>query len=145
LLRSVTKYGTAVSGISTIAEVDILGSTSLSLPDAASLNINSGTNGVLANIKLGEGKLSVIAKALVSYNSPKIDITANTSITFNGPLFESKNSLIKLGSGASHPAVLGDLLLQYLISHTHPTGVGPSGPPIVPPPTNILSQVVTLK
>ena len=44
-----------------------------------------------------------------------------------------KSNAIKLGSdGASEGLVLGDALLQLFNQHTHPTGVGPSGPPVQP-------------
>ena len=40
---------------------------------------------------------------------------------------------IKLGSnGASEGMVLGDAFMSLFNSHTHPTGVGPSGPPTSP-------------
>jgi uncharacterized protein involved in type VI secretion and phage assembly len=44
-----------------------------------------------------------------------------------------KSDAIKVGSdGASEGLVLGDALLTLFNSHTHPTGVGPSGPPVNP-------------
>jgi uncharacterized protein involved in type VI secretion and phage assembly len=44
-----------------------------------------------------------------------------------------KSTAIKIGSsGASEGLVLGDALMQLFNSHTHPTGVGPSGPPTQP-------------
>ncbi len=54
-----------------------------------------------------------------------------------------KSPLIKLGKNAPHPVALGDLLISWLISHTHNcTAPGyPSGPP-VPPPTGLLSKTV---
>ncbi len=49
----------------------------------------------------------------------------------DGVTIDSK--AIKLGSsGASEGVVLGDALLRLFNSHTHPTGVGPSGPPVQP-------------
>lgn len=39
---------------------------------------------------------------------------------------------IKLGKSAAEPLVLGQKLMQMFNSHTHPTGVGPSGPPAQP-------------
>jgi len=40
---------------------------------------------------------------------------------------------VKIGSGsAAQSLVLGDALMQLFNSHTHPTGVGPSGPPVQP-------------
>ena len=39
---------------------------------------------------------------------------------------------IELGEGAIEKLVKGSTFLTYFNSHTHPTGVGPSGTPIVP-------------
>ncbi len=50
---------------------------------------------------------------------------------------------VKLGSSASEKVVLGDTFMQYFNSHTHPTGVGPSGPPVQPMTTSQLSTKVT--
>ena len=47
-----------------------------------------------------------------------------------GPL-AIQADLIKL-AGDSYSVPLGQALLQWLDSHTHTTGVGPSGPPITP-------------
>ena len=49
---------------------------------------------------------------------------------------------IKLGAGAKAPVVLGDALQQLFNQHTHPTGVGPSGPPAQPLTGGQLSSVV---
>ena len=44
-----------------------------------------------------------------------------------------KAQKIKLGSdAATEPLVLGNTFLQFFNTHTHPTGVGPSGPPAAP-------------
>lgn len=45
-----------------------------------------------------------------------------------------KNGNVGLAKGAlegPHNAILGDLLAALFDAHTHPTGVGPSGPPVV--------------
>ena len=49
---------------------------------------------------------------------------------------------IKLGAGAKAPVVLGDALQQLFNQHTHPTGVGPAGPPARPLTGGQLSSVV---
>jgi hypothetical protein len=55
-----------------------------------------------------------------------------------------KAQKIKLGSdSATEPLVLGNTFLQYFNSHTHPTGVGPSGPPTPPMTPGQLSTKVT--
>lgn len=46
---------------------------------------------------------------------------------------------IKLGKEATEKVVLGDTFMQFFNSHTHPTGVGPSGPPVQPMTTSQLS------
>ncbi|AGP41501.1 phage baseplate assembly protein V [Sorangium cellulosum] len=43
-----------------------------------------------------------------------------------------KADKIKLGDGAAKAVILGDDFQQLFNSHTHPTGVGPSGPPAQP-------------
>jgi uncharacterized protein involved in type VI secretion and phage assembly len=50
---------------------------------------------------------------------------------------------IKLGASASEKVVLGDTFMQFFNTHTHPTGVGPSGPPTQPMASNHLSSKVT--
>lgn len=47
-------------------------------------------------------------------------------------------------NGDEQQAILGNLFKQYFDTHTHPTGVGPSGVPIVPMPDSTLSQKVKL-
>lgn len=47
---------------------------------------------------------------------------------------------IKLGANASEKLVLGDTFMQFFNAHTHPTGVGPSGPPTQPMSSSQLSS-----
>lgn len=51
-----------------------------------------------------------------------------------------KASKIKLGESATEPLVLGQSFMQLFNTHTHPTGVGPSGPPASPMTPSQLSQ-----
>lgn len=50
---------------------------------------------------------------------------------------------IKLCDGATEKVVLGDAFMQLFNQHTHPTGVGPSGPPTPPMTATHLSAKVT--
>jgi len=43
-----------------------------------------------------------------------------------------KSQNIELGEGAIEKLVLGSTFLTFFNAHTHPTGVGPSGVPVVP-------------
>lgn len=49
---------------------------------------------------------------------------------------------IKLGASAGEKVVLGDTFMQLFNQHTHPTGVGPSGPPTPPMAASHLSTKV---
>lgn len=51
-------------------------------------------------------------------------------------------SALNLGAaGASHPLPLGDKLIVWIMSHTHP-GLSPTAVPIQPPPPDLLSRKV---
>ncbi len=53
---------------------------------------------------------------------------------------------IELGEGAAERIILGDTFLTLFNSHTHPTGVGPSGTPVVPMQAEVhLSQISKTK
>lgn len=78
-------------------------------------------------------------------NGVKIETTAKVVVS-GATEFSVDASSIKLGgSGAAKSAVLGESLLSWLNSHTHPTGVGPSGPPTSPASSSLLSTTVKLK
>lgn len=49
-------------------------------------------------------------------------------------------AMVKLGSSASEPVIKGQSFLSAYLMHTHPTGMGPSGPPI---PTSEMSSLST--
>ncbi|WP_437755107.1 phage baseplate assembly protein V [Sorangium sp. So ce1389] len=51
-----------------------------------------------------------------------------------------KADKIKLGDAAQKAVILGDDFMQLFNSHTHPTGVGPSGPPAQPMQSSHLSK-----
>ena len=53
-----------------------------------------------------------------------------------------KAETIKLGASAGEKVVLGDTFMNFFNTHTHPTGVGPSGPPTQPMASNHLSAKV---
>lgn len=64
----------------------------------------------------------------------EIRITSSGEVTI-------KADKIKLGDSAGQKLVLGDAFKTLFNSHTHPTGVGPSGPPTQPMTTQHLSRV----
>lgn len=58
--------------------------------------------------------------------------SAYITIKNDATVVELEGVEIKLGSAATERAVLGDALKTLYDAHTHPTGVGPSGPPVAP-------------
>ncbi len=77
-----------------------------------------------------DGGVVVVAEA----SGAEIRITAAGDVTI-------KADKIKLGENAGQKLVLGDALMTLFNSHTHPTGVGPSGPPVQPMTAQHLSRV----
>jgi hypothetical protein len=65
---------------------------------------------------------------------------AEVRITADGEVIVTAGT-IKLGADAAEPLVLGDAFKQLFNSHTHPTGVGPSGTPVEPMGDAHLSSV----
>lgn len=157
-LRHRSKYGTKLSE-ETIFEVDEEGNVILNIPILASegaiLNVGSGPmTGADLKITVARDVLISVGKAIVLDALQNIDITTKTTLTaealqeieFKGPKFSANNVLVSLAQGADTPAVRGQPLVDWLTSHTHPTAVGPSGPPVqIPTLPTILSTVVTLK
>lgn len=76
-----------------------------------------------------EGEVVVLANG---NDKTEIRLTKNGEIIL-------KADKIKLGDGASKAVVLGDDFQQLFNMHTHPTGVGPSGPPVQPMQASHLS------
>jgi uncharacterized protein involved in type VI secretion and phage assembly len=78
----------------------------------------------------GAGVISIIA----GDDGAEVKIDANGVVTI-------KAGTIKLGNNAAQKLVLGDAFRTLFNSHTHPTGVGPSGPPAQPMQSSHLSSV----
>jgi hypothetical protein len=89
-----------------------------------------------------------------------INVTKDATITVTGDVkVESENATVKantkavidapaieLSEGATEAVIKGTAFKSLYDAHTHPTGVGPSGPPIVPmdaAPGTHLSTIVT--
>lgn len=81
-----------------------------------------------------EGGVVVVAEA----QGAEVRIAASGEITL-------KADRINLGDGAAQKLVLGDAFQALFNSHTHPTGVGPSGPPVQPMTAQHLSRVSKTK
>jgi len=90
--------------------------------------------------KAGPGHLVLRSKAghrVVFDDDGEIVIVANGNdqaeirLTKEGEVVVTATK-VKLGASASEPVVLGNVFKDFFNQHTHPTGVGPSGPPTQP-------------
>lgn len=92
---------------------------------------NDGDNNVRL-IKSRSGHKVILDDTPGSEKVTVIDKNGN-SVELSSAGIVIKSQAIKLGSeGAAQGLVLGDAFMALFNAHTHPTGVGPSGPPVTP-------------
>lgn len=97
------------------------------------------------NVRLGESNLTLTNK-----DGSVIDM-AGTAVQVIAKNVMVRSDTVSLGEGAMEPAILGRAFAAIFDAHTHPTALGPSGPPIpVPMPLSApthpaMSKSVTLK
>jgi uncharacterized protein involved in type VI secretion and phage assembly len=119
---------------------------SLMLMDATQKNVSVISQQGHA-LTLSDDGITIVDKDgnLISINGGKVNVVASGSVTVSGSTVNLSSAGVYLGNPASASAVCGEALMTWLTSHTHSTGVGPSGPPIIAPPPTILSKSVKLK
>jgi hypothetical protein len=103
--------------------------------------------------------------ALIEIKGDKVKIVAKEALTISAKDVNLESSTVNLGQGAAtvamagvpfapggpaEHALLADTFLMAFATHTHPTALGPSGPPIplpplVPPFSLVLSKSVLVK
>lgn len=109
------------------------GSASLKFTPEGSIEItDNATPGQTVKLDAQSGQIEIADK-----NGNKVVLSAT------GAKIEATS--IDLGGNATEPAMKGQQWFTWSVAHTHPTPMGPSGPPVVPPPAAILSQVVRTK
>ncbi len=81
----------------------------------------------------------------------QVNITGNATISADGDVSLSASGqvtvqapTVQIGPSGQYAALLGEIVKQYLDTHTHPTPTGPSGPPTAPLPDGALSDRVKL-
>lgn len=127
--------------------------------------VMSNRNGSLVYLNALQGQITIVDEFGNSYASDEnglrlIDKFANIVDMSDGDIqLISQGNILEaaadwkasvgsynLGDAASESAVLGEKLIAWLNAHTHSTGMGPSGPPIVPAiPTDFLSLIGKLE
>lgn len=87
------------------------------------------------NVRLIKSRSGHLVKLDDTPGSEKVTVTDkagnSVELSSSGVVIKSKN--IKIGGDATTEGlVLGNAFMQLFNAHTHPTGVGPSGPPATP-------------
>lgn len=82
---------------------------------------------------------------LMSLEDGDLNVVVKGNLNFTGQAASFGTGGVSLGSPAPFSVPIGEPLLAWLGTHIHPTGVGPSGPPLVPPTPALLSKSVKLK
>ena len=102
----------------------------------------------------GAEKIEIESEKLVEIRAAKVQVvsedeglvTAQNKQIVDSPKVVIDTPDLKIGQDtATEPLVLGNKLLALFNSHIHPTGMGPSGPPIKPMTPAELSKVAKTK
>lgn len=112
-----------------------------SLDDSGRAALLKTAAGNLVNLDDSASKVTVKTAqgTIIELDPTKVVIKASAGVTVEAAQVDVKAGQIKLGNKASMSAVLGEKLAELFDKHTHPTAVGPSGPPL-PPNTAALSN-----
>ena len=112
------------------------------------LNSNLGTTGITASALLGNIDLSsVVGSAQMSSLLSTLKLGSGGDASLQGLLGEvtvSSSGKVKVAGLIATLKEILDEIIDIVLEHTHPTGTGPSGPPM-PPATAKLSLLKSLK
>ena len=104
-----------------IALTDANGATVTLDADAGEIHIEDANGNVLSMTSSGT--------TLEDSNGNKIEMAAS-GINVKGKKIVVEGSQVMLGGTGGEPVIKGQSFLTLFATHTHPTGVGPSGPPV---------------
>jgi len=76
------------------------------------------------NVRLGDANVTLTNKdgTVVDLSGPAVQVIAKNVLL--------RSDTVSLGEGAMEPAILGRSFAAIFDAHTHPTALGPSGPPL---------------
>jgi len=110
------------------------GPTSINIkPDNSVEILNANGDSI---VMLNDGNITMTHSADVNINCVNANINATGETHINSPR-------IKLGEAAAEAVIKGDTFKAIWDSHIHPTGVGPSGPPVQPMDPSLSSKNTT--
>lgn len=97
--------------------------------------------------------ITINATGNATLNCKDVTVTSsgNATIKAKEAILEASGTAIveaktvKLGKGATESVIKGDAFKTFYEAHTHPTALGPSGPPLVKMPASTLSKKVKVE
>ncbi len=114
------------------AELLIDNNGSITLTDANGATLTLDANAGEIKIEDANGnsiKMTGNGTTIQDVNGNKIEMTAS-GITVQGQQIVVQGSQVMLGGQGGEPLIKGTSFLTLFATHIHPTGMGPSGPPI---------------
>lgn len=135
------------------AEVSFDAQGSITIANASgSYVFLNAEDGEASFIDENANSISLTADGVTISNSEPVLINlAGDAVQVNAKHVLLRSDTVSLGEGAMEPAILGRTFATLFDAHTHPTAMGPSGPPIPAPQplsspaAGVLSQSVKVK
>jgi hypothetical protein len=122
--------------------LDKNGTITVTNPDGAELLLDAENGKVnLADANGNTLLMSSSGTTIEDANGSKVDMTAS-GITVKASQIVLDGQTVMLGGTGGEPVIKGTSFLSLFATHVHPTGVGPSGPPIPQGEATSLSQKV---
>ena len=104
--------------------------TSLTIEDANGNSASMDSQGIkVDDVNGNSASLDAQGIALADVNGNQVEMAAS-GVTVTAQMVSVSASQIMLGSSASEPVIKGQSFLQAYLLHTHPSAMGPTGPPI---------------
>lgn len=97
-------------------------------------------NGNIIDLTKDGVEITDVNSNIIRTSSAGVEVQSSGDVNITGGTANISTDKINLLDGASEAVPLGDSLKQWADTHTHPTGMGPSGVPIAPLPPAALSS-----
>ncbi len=128
----------------TEAEIEIDKNGSIALTDANGAKVTLDADAGKLVIEDANGNVMSMTSSgttVEDANGNKIEMAAS-GITIKGTQIVLDGTQVMLGGSGGEPIIKGQSFLTLFMTHVHPTGVGPSGPPIPQGEMSTLSSKV---
>ncbi|THB70771.1 MAG: phage tail protein [Gammaproteobacteria bacterium] len=124
-------------------KIDCNGSIELKAQDDGALNMDAEVGSIeIADANGNTATMDSSGVAIEDANGNKVEMAAS-GIKIQAQTINLDATQVQLGGAGGEPIIKGQSFLTLFATHIHPTGVGPSGPPIPQGEMSTLSMKVT--